>query len=142
MSTAAALPRVEGRHRNTALAAARRARAIELRTQGWTYQAIADELGYASKGTVYRLVAQALAREISDAVEELQQLEAARLDALQAAIWEQAMSGDVDAAQAALCIVMSRCRLLGLLDRPKGLNEPWQPRTVVLTADDRAALGL
>ena len=32
MSTAAALPRVDGRHRNKALAAARRTRAVELRT--------------------------------------------------------------------------------------------------------------
>jgi hypothetical protein len=30
----------------------------------------------------------------------------------------------------------------GSLDHTSGLNEPRQPRTVVLTAEDRAALGL
>ena len=41
----AALPRVSGRHRNKALAVARRTRAVELRCQGWTYEAIAEEFG-------------------------------------------------------------------------------------------------
>ena len=57
----AALPRVSGRHRNKALAAARRTRAVELRCEGWTYEAIAEELGYASRATVYAIVHKALA---------------------------------------------------------------------------------
>ena len=56
MGIPATLPPVTGQHRNRALAAARRARAVELATQGMTYQQIADELGYANRGTVYRLV--------------------------------------------------------------------------------------
>lgn len=52
------------------------------------------------------------------------------------------MAGDVDAACAVLRIVMARSRLLGILDHTNGLNEPWQPRTVVLTAEDRERLGL
>ena len=143
MSTVAALPRVEGQHRNRALAAARRARAIELVTQGMTYQQVADELGYASRGTVYRMVHQALAQETTEAVDRLRELEVARLDALQAALWDQAMAGDVDAGQAAMRLVLARCRLLGLYgQKPTGLNASWQPTTVVLTAEDRAALGL
>ena len=98
MSTAAALPRVQGRHRNKALAAARRARAVELVADGMTYQQIADEMGYSNKGTVYRIVQQALARQTAEAAEELQGLEVARLDALQAALWDRAMAGDVDRA--------------------------------------------
>ena len=50
MSTAASLPPAAWRHRNHALAAARRTRAVQLRTQGWTYEAIARQLGYASPG--------------------------------------------------------------------------------------------
>jgi len=42
------LPPVHGQHRNHALAAARRARAVELRTAGLTYDQIAVELGYAN----------------------------------------------------------------------------------------------
>lgn len=44
------LPRVSGRHQKRALARFRRIRAIELRCQGWTNDAIADELGDAHRG--------------------------------------------------------------------------------------------
>jgi hypothetical protein len=47
--SAAALPRGNGRHHNKALAACRRTGAVELPTQGWTYDAIADELGHANR---------------------------------------------------------------------------------------------
>lgn len=54
MSAAVAnLPRVNGRNRNRALAAAHRVRAVELGTAGYTYDQIAAKLGYASTGTVY-----------------------------------------------------------------------------------------
>jgi transposase-like protein len=90
---------VSGRHRNRAPAAARHARAIQLATEGRTYQEIADELGYANRGTVYRIVHQALARDQRDAVEDHQQLELARLDALQVPLWDKALAGDLDACR-------------------------------------------
>src|SRR5690349_21525515 len=110
----AALPRVDGRHRNRALAAARRARAIKLRAQGWTYEKIADELGYANRGTVCHIVSDALAAQEIDAIEDLRFLERARLDALQVALWDAAMTGDVKAAQGVLNVILARVRLLGL----------------------------
>src|SRR3954470_1071122 len=97
MSVPAAIPLVTGRHRNRALATARHARAIQLATEGRTYQAIADELGYANRGTVHHIVHQALARDRKDAVENHQQLEMERLDALQLALWDKAMAGDLNA---------------------------------------------
>ena len=57
---------------------------------------------------------QALARDRVEAVESLQQLETARLDALQVAIWDNAMNGDAAAAQAVVRIITARSRLLGL----------------------------
>lgn len=45
------IPQVQGRHRNKVLAARRRTRAIELITAGHAYQQVADELGYANKGS-------------------------------------------------------------------------------------------
>lgn len=89
-----------GHHRNRALASARQAKAVELTTEGRTYREIADELGYAYHGIVHRIRHQALAHDRVEAVENLQQLESARLDALQAAIWDKAMNGDAAAAQA------------------------------------------
>ncbi|MEO5610178.1 MAG: hypothetical protein ABIQ61_14185 [Ornithinibacter sp.] len=40
----------------SALAAARRNLAVELRNQGCSYEDIAVEMGYANRGTVYALV--------------------------------------------------------------------------------------
>ncbi|EWT03107.1 hypothetical protein N865_04065 [Intrasporangium oryzae NRRL B-24470] len=131
---------MSGRHRNRALAAARHARAIQLATEGRTYQEIADELGYANRGTVYRIVHQALARDRRDAVEDHQQLELARLDALQVALWDKALAGDLDACRQVRAIIMARVRLLGLMEQPR--PAAWTPRTVVLSAEDRETLGL
>lgn len=83
MSALAELPRVEDQHRNRALAAAFHARAVQLITQGLTYQQVADQMGYANKGTVHHLVGKTLAQTTTAAVEDLRQLEADRLDALQ-----------------------------------------------------------
>ncbi|WP_344066932.1 hypothetical protein [Terrabacter lapilli] len=141
MSVPAAIPLVSGKHRNRALAAARQARAVQLATEGLTYQQIANELGYANRGTVHHIVHDALARDRKEAVEDHQQLELARLDALQAALWDKAMAGDVEAAREVRAVIMARCRLLGLDERPKR-PKAWAPRTVVLSAEDREALGV
>ncbi|MGO4598504.1 hypothetical protein [Terrabacter sp. 2RAF25] len=141
MSVPAALPLVTGRHRNRALASARQARAVQLATEGRTYQEIADELGYANRGTVHHIVHDALTRDRKEAVEDHQQLELARLDALQAALWSKAMAGDVEAAREVRAVIMARCRLLGL-DQGAKRTTVWAPRTVVLSAEDREALGL
>ena len=51
------------------------------------YQEIADELGYANRGTVYRLVQAALTPELQDDVETHRRLGRDRLDALQVDIF-------------------------------------------------------
>ncbi len=81
-----------GRRNNRPLAEWRKARAVELATQGYTYQQIADELGYANRGTVHRIVQQALQALQTENVDTLRALEVARLDALQQALWEPALS--------------------------------------------------
>lgn len=134
MSIPAAIPLVRGRHRNRALAAARQARAVELATEGHTYQQIADELGYANRGTVHRIVHQALAHDSVEAVQNFQRLESARLDAFQVALWHKAMNGDAAAAQAVVRSITTRSRLLGL-DRAIE-TERRAPRTLVVPARD------
>ena len=130
MTALAGLPKVNGPHRNRALAAARAARAVELRTQGWTYQRIADDLGYSGRGPVYEIVSKALRAQTLEAVEDLRDLESERLDALQQRVWTRAMDGDVTAARTALQIIVARCRLLGL-DTSAALTTSAAPRTVV-----------
>jgi hypothetical protein len=130
-----------GRHRDHALAAWRRSEAIRLKTAGWTYQRIAQELGYANRGTVHRIVSQALeAREV-ESVDLLRQLELDRLDALQLALWTRAMHGEVPAALAVLRILDQRIRLLGLAEvsRKQQPQDAWPscqgPATVVIHPD-------
>jgi len=98
-SEASTLPRVQGRHRNRALAGRRRVRALQLVSEGRTYQQVADELGYANKGTVHHLVQQELGAQLVESVAELRQTEVARLNALQVVLWDRAMSGDLQAAK-------------------------------------------
>jgi hypothetical protein len=127
------LPKVAGRHRNLALAAARRVRAVELKTAGLTYAQVAVELGYTSRGTAYNVVAKALRDQTTEAVGSLRDLENARLDALQMALWNAAMTGDVGAATAIVRIIGARVRLNGLERAPDGLGGTGQtPRTLVV----------
>jgi hypothetical protein len=132
MTAVAELPKVTGQHRNRALAAARRARAVELRTAGLTYDQIATDLGYSSRGTVYRIVSQALRAQTAQAVGELRSLEVERLDRLQLVVWQRAMDGHIPSVHEAARCIMARCRLLGL-DGPSLLGfEATKPRTVVV----------
>ncbi len=85
------------------------------RHPGHTYQQIADELGYANRGTVHRLVQQTLHAHQADSVDTLRALEVARLDALQQALWEPALTGDLRAVGQVVQIVVARSRLLGLM---------------------------
>jgi hypothetical protein len=50
-----------------------------------------------------------------------QQLEMARLDALQVALWGQAIAGVLDACREVGAIIMARVPLLGLTEQPKRL---------------------
>lgn len=100
--------------RNRPLAAARKAKAVELAIQGCTYDVIAREVGYTNRGTAYRAVKDALDQRTAEAVDTYRELEQDRLDRLLASVWPSAMQGDVPTVMAALKVVQARCRLLGL----------------------------
>jgi transposase-like protein len=127
--------------RNRPLAAWRKARAVELAIEGCTYDQIAAEVGYANRGTAYKVVQAALGARTVAGVDALRSVESARLDALQAALWPDAMAGDVSAVQAIVKIVMQRCRLLGLLGPGEAARPSEQPRSVVVGAGDAAEGG-
>jgi len=138
-SEASALPQVQGRHRNRALAGRGRVRALQLVSEGRTYQQVADELGYANKGTVHHLVQQELGVQVVESVAELRQTEVARLDALQEVLWDRAMSGDLQAVKVAARIIMARCRVLGLATTSpevKRASTNCGPRTLVVSPTD------
>jgi len=93
----------------------------------------ANELGYTSRGTAYNVVAKALREQTTEAVGSLRSLENARLDALQQALWDAAMTGDVKAVTAIVHIVHARVRLNGLEAARGGFGDTTlTPRTVVV----------
>ncbi len=70
---------------------------------------------------------------VAEAVEEYRELELARLDALQAAHWPQAVAGSVRSADLVLRVIDRRIKLLGL-DQPR--MEDGRPRYLVVSAAD------
>ena len=131
-----------GRHRDHALASWRRSRAVELKASGWTYEEIRQELGYAARGTVWRIVNQALEKREVEDVGFLRAVELARLDEMHEALWDAALAGSVAAVLALLRVHDARARLLGLCQgRPgKGPMRGWDhcsgPPTVVVSPND------
>lgn len=79
--------------------------AVRLKTAGCTYEQIAAELGYANRGTVHRIVSEALQARETDSIDLLRQVELDRLDALQLSLWPRAMAGDVPAVLAVLRVI-------------------------------------
>lgn len=77
----------KGKWIRTVKTAERDAEAARLRAQGWSYQRIADELGWADKGTAHRAVQRVLQETVQDAGEDLRVMERERLDRLSEAAW-------------------------------------------------------
>jgi hypothetical protein len=95
--------------------------ALRLVRAGNSYDAVAKALGYANRGSAWRLVQNALQSKVDVAVEDHRALELARLDALQFAHWHQACNGDAGSAHIVLRVIEQRSRLLGL-DSKKSLT--------------------
>jgi hypothetical protein len=115
--------------RGKALARWRRNAAVSLAAAGHGYDQIAAMVGYANRGTAWRVVQEALRDRVVEQVDELRELERHRLDSLQAAFWEPAMRGDAKAADRVLKIMAQRSRLLGLeVQRPKPLERQEEGR--------------
>jgi hypothetical protein len=91
---------------------------------GKSYDEIARALGYANRGSAWRLVQNALQSAVTASIEEHRAIELERLDAFQHAHWEQACTGDSRSAQIVLKVIEQRIRLLGLTDAAKSESGP------------------
>src|SRR5664279_3495512 len=108
----------------------KQARALTLVRAGHSYDEIAADLGYANRGSAYRLTQNALKATVDRIAEDHLGYELARLDALQVPHWDAATSGlDFKAAHLVLKILDARVRLLGLDRRSEPAPEP---RTIVM----------
>jgi hypothetical protein len=97
----------------------RRAAALDYRLQGHAYHRIAKVLG-CHPSTAHDYVVKALRDMIPrEKAEAVLQLEMARLDAMQDAIFANAAKGDIPSIDACLRIIHQRARLLGLYPSDK-----------------------
>lgn len=99
-------------------AATRAALAIELRTEGLTYDQIALRCGYASRGACYDAIQRELSRVVVDKVDILRQEQLLTLDRLQVMCWEIANDPDnkgrLFAVDRILQILERRAKLTGI----------------------------
>ena len=105
------------------------AEVLELRKAGWTFERIAERLGYANKGGAWKAYDRALTATLQEPADELRRLERERLDALFSAMYEIAMTkGSARHAEVALKAMEQRAKLLGL-------DAPVRMRHDVITHD-------
>lgn len=89
-------------------------KALELRRAGITYDVIAERTGYSDRSAARKAVQRALKRTLAGPAKELRDLEADRLDRLQAGLWAEAAKGHLGSVDRILKIMDRRARLLGL----------------------------
>lgn len=95
-------------------AAKRAAEAARLKVQRYSWDTIAEKLGYKS-GPIARMAVQRYMERIPvEAVEELRRTELAGLDAAEVALADRIRNGDIKAIEAMLKIKHHRARLAGL----------------------------
>lgn len=98
----------------------RRTEAVSLRLAGLTWEQIGERLDINASGA-RDLVNRTLTAAENLAVEQMRDVEGARLDRAQAAIWTKVLEGDLKAVDTFLRISQRRSKLFGM-DAPLSLN--------------------
>lgn len=110
--------------------------AYQLRAKGMSWQEIAAELHYDSALQARRRVTQMLSAAAAglddERRSEMLELELARLDMMQSALWESALAGDVQSVNAVLKIMTHRANLAKLV----GENTGGESRTVIIASEN------
>jgi hypothetical protein len=100
---------------------AKEAKVLDLRRAGFTFQRIAEEVGYNQASGAQRAYNRIMARHIPQAPEEHRQQELDRLDRMQVALWPRAMKGDDKAINTIIRLMERRARLVGI-DAPQRIQ--------------------
>ena len=87
---------------------------IKLRTEGKTYQQIADQLGYADDTGARAAWLRAMERIPAESVNEYRQIQMNRLEATIAILWPKIEAGDLQAFPAFMAALKEQSALLGL----------------------------
>lgn len=96
-------------------------RALRLRNLGVSYDAIAEELGYAGKSGAWKAVKAALDRAVIEPAREQRILQSERLDLMVTRCLQAVLSGDLEQVRNVLAIEKRRADLWGL-DAPKNVE--------------------
>lgn len=99
---------------------ATRVEALSLRLAGMTYAQIAERLGVSDR-SAHLMVTSLLENAENRGADEMRNIENARLDRAQAAIWGQVLDGDLSAVNTFLSISNRRATLNGL-NAPKRVD--------------------
>jgi hypothetical protein len=97
------------------------AKVLELRRAGFTFQRIAEEVGYATPSGAQRALERIMTRNVPQAPEEFRWQELDRLDRMQVALWPRAMKGDDRAIGTIVRLMERRARLVGI-DAPQRIQ--------------------
>lgn len=89
----------------------KRQRALQLRKAGATYDQVAQQVGYANRGTAYRAVQTALEELPGETISETMLLDEQRLEQLVMALWPKAMKGEGWAAERIIKVIELRLKL-------------------------------
>jgi len=112
--------------------------AYQLHLGGKDWEDVAIRLGYANGKTaqveVRQYITRAAVQMDTAKREEVLYLEMARLDALQSALWDDAMEGDTKAVDSILRVMGHRAKLLGL-ELMAGVDTSVTSRTVIIQGD-------
>jgi hypothetical protein len=87
--TSAATPRRKARNGSDTAVRLRAVKAVELRSLGWTFDQIASECGYSSRGSAFHAVDRELDRHEQLATHKLRQVMVRQLDALLRRLYDQ-----------------------------------------------------
>jgi hypothetical protein len=100
---------------------AKELKVLELRRAGFTFQRIAEEVGYATPSGAQRALERIMTRNVPQAPEEFRWQELDRLDRMQVALWPRAMKGDDRAIGTIVRLMERRARLVGI-DAPQRIQ--------------------
>lgn len=117
-------------------AAEKQARALNLRKAGYTFEQIAEDIGYASPSGASKAVYAALKKTIQEPADELRKIELERLDVMLKSLWPFVLKGSPRHVEIALKIMDRRTAFLGL-DAPTQV-EDHRTVTIHLLAEQMA----
>lgn len=122
---------------------AKQLQAVEMRLAGYSFDQIAQSLGYAHRKGAERLFKAALQAGLREPAAEARQQEILRLERLLRAVWPHALSGSLEHVEQAAKLSGRICTLKGLdLPQKVALTNPEGDKPYAALSDTERALAL